>query len=98
MHLRRQENVEYCLKQAWDRCATLKYRKEGKNYANFALFSDLARMYNLLNRIEHGLEPLINLLENHIVSQGTGAIQSIAQAAMTVSLFPILDTREYFFI
>ena len=47
--------------------------------------SDLGRMYQLVSRIQDGLGELRNLLEAHISSQGTHAIEKCGESALNVS-------------
>ncbi|XP_077996577.1 cullin-1 [Glandiceps talaboti] len=43
---------------------------------------DLARMYNLVSRIQDGLGELKNLLESHITNQGLSAIEKCGDSAL----------------
>eukprot|EP00124_Ichthyophonus_hoferi_P003659 Ihof_evm1s332 gene=Ihof_evmTU1s332 len=42
---------------------------------------DLARMYRLLKRTKDGLEPLKDVLEEHVCTTGLGAVERVAQTA-----------------
>jgi hypothetical protein len=40
-------------------------------------FLDLSRMYKLLSRIEEGIQPMLDVLQNYVVQTGFEAIKSI---------------------
>ena len=54
-------------------------------------FLDLARMYNLVHRIPHGLDNLRELLEEHIHSQGLNALDKCSDSAINVCLSCVLN-------
>lgn len=51
----------------------------------FTSFVDLARMYQLVSRIQDGLGELKSLLEKHIWQQGLQAIEKCGESALNVS-------------
>jgi len=54
---------------------------EFQNLLNDNKNEDLARMYQLVNRVPNGLEELKKLLEKHIADQGKSAIERCGEAA-----------------
>eukprot|EP01121_Diplochlamys_sp_Union-15-3_P009627 TRINITY_DN2624_c0_g3_i1.p1 TRINITY_DN2624_c0_g3~~TRINITY_DN2624_c0_g3_i1.p1 ORF type:complete len:772 (-),score=134.47 TRINITY_DN2624_c0_g3_i1:29-2344(-) len=56
---------------------------EFKNLLEDDKLEDLGRMYQLLSRIERGLEPLKEILEKHVQDKGTDAVQSVVKTAIT---------------
>jgi cullin 1 len=57
-------------------------RGEFQNLLSNDKIEDLGRMFNLLNRIPRGLEPLRNDLEKHVQVVGLTAVQEVAVAAI----------------
>lgn len=58
---------------------------------------DLARMYQLVSKVQDGLGELKSLLERHIISQGEGAIVKCGEAALNdpkVYVQTILDVHK----
>ncbi len=55
---------------------------------------DLARMYSLCERVEHGLNELRIALEQHVVRQGVVAIDNRGDAALNVSPIFNLEMNE----
>jgi len=55
---------------------------EFKNLLEDDKLEDLARMFQLLSRIDRGLEPLKEILEKHVQDKGLEAVQSVAKAAV----------------
>jgi len=55
---------------------------EFKNLLEDDKDEDLARMYNLVHRVPHGLENLRELLEEHIHSQGLNALDKCSDSAI----------------
>lgn len=53
-------------------------------------FLDLSRMYKLLSRIEEGIQPMLDVLQNYVVQTGFEAIKSIPvkeSKVITYSIF-----------
>lgn len=59
--------------------------------------TDLGRMYNLVARIPDGLGELRILLEQHIASQGLGAIERCGESAHNVSSFELCGKHALHF-
>ena len=72
---------------------------EFKNLLNDNKNDDLARMYQLVNRVPNGLDELKNLLECHIADQGRSAIEGCGESAVNdpkLYVSTILDVhRKY---
>ena len=64
------------------------FHAEFQNLLDADKNEDLGRMYQLVSRIPEGLGHLKILLENHIHTQGLGAIERLGEDAINVRLLP----------